>query len=274
MVGLLTLWGIRTAAIFSVLLPLALLGYSRRVKWRNLILPTLAFVIVVYGVVTLARQSNLNQIVEGWLGAGQPSLRGNVSSMYVSQERLSILDKTLADASYRTAGLEAVAAIVGAQQEKRLSPRWGLTIVAGMRQALPAMLRTRFEDPAIIKLAPSESGIFQPGDWVTTLLAEFTFDFGPVGLFLPAVASGLFLSMISNGLLQLGQIKILEGLLIARIAFFVYLVTIGDSLARSSVLFLKACIGYILVLVLLGVLVDLLYPGRQARAQDFSHSLT
>ena len=252
MLILLTAWRTRSTAMLAVALPLALLVYAGEISLRRIAIPGAILTVVVYVGITAVRLSSLPGLLAGgdWSVAPMSEVLSAIGTM---QGERTIAERGLSDLSYRTAGLEPVAALLDAQQRHEIDPKWGVVIVSGMLQALPAGLRPEFEIPERVKTAPSLWGVFEPGDWVTTLLAEVVLDFGPVWLVLPAVVAGAFLAGIERVLLRLGRHSLFEGLLIVRMAYLVYFIAFGDSIASATLQFFKATIGYSVLLVLFGV---------------------
>jgi hypothetical protein len=249
----LSVWGMRSTAMMALILPLSLLVYVGKVKWRKIALPALGLIMVVYGAVTFIRGSELKSLLSRTLNITKLSMSDVVSAaMTARNEKQTVLKRALGDISYRTAGLEAAASLIQAQTEGHLSLQWGKTIQAGFLQALPVSLRPAFEISERIKTAPAYLGIFQAGDWVTTLLSEFVLDFGPFLLFIPAVIAGMLLGLIDRALLWFGQNPALEGLLIVRFAFLLFIIANGGSLAGMTLMFFKAAFGFIVLFILTG----------------------
>ena len=129
-------------------------------------------------------------------------------------------------------------------------------MLAGFRQALPAAMRPDFEVPERVKTAPSNFGIFTEGDWVTTFEAEAVLDAGAALTFLPGIVAGFLLGAIDRALLRIGNVAGFDGVLVARMAFLIYPIAVGGSLADMTLLFLKATAGYVVLFVLLGLCVN------------------
>jgi hypothetical protein len=271
-VAALLVWGMRSVAMIAVLLPLALLSYTGKVDWRKMVLPALGLMVLVYGVVTFVRISSFRSLLSQTSNLTELSM-DNVASavMKPREDSKGVGNLALYDMSYRTAGLEAPAAFIQAQAEGRLSWQWGKTVQAGFLQALPAWLRPVFTIPECIKSAPLNLGIFRPGDWVTTLLSEFVFDFGPFFLFFPAVIAGFGLGFIDQTLLGLGQRRVLDGLLIVRFAFFLFIILIGSGISDMTLLFFKATFGYIVFFILLGNLLRFSFAVAKEKYRVKSH---
>ena len=262
-VAMLALWRQRSAAMLAILLPISLLIYVGRLSWRRAVVPLLVLIPLAYALVTVVRISDLPGLVSA-TGSSSLSVSRMISVLGERPGDQTVLEKALYDASYRTAGLEAVAALLEAQA-RGLEPRGGVVIRSGFLQALPALLRPRFYMPEQVKTAPSYYGVFLEGDWVTTMLAEFVLDFGPIWLFFPAVFAGLGLGLIDQVLLRLGARSSLQGLLILRFAWFVRLILIGSSVAGVTLLFFKSTVGYAALLLVLGLLADV--RVRRARSR-------
>jgi len=165
----------------------------------------------------------------------------------------SVLGRALSDISYRAAGLEGVAAILEYQSRGRVELQMGAVTAAGFEQALPASMRPAFENLKQVKIAPSYLGIFQPGDWVTTFLAELVLDYGVIWLFFPAAVAGLLVGCLDAIWLRIGQLSVLSGLIVLRIPFLLYPLTIGSNFAAMTVLFFKATVGYWILLLMIGI---------------------
>ena len=253
-VVMLALWRQRSTAMIAVLLPVLLLVYTGRFAWWRTVVRLLVLIPLAYALVTMVRISDLPGLVSA---AGSSGLRISkmISSLGKQSGYETVLGQALFDASYRTAGLEAVAALLEAQT-RELEPRWGIVIQSGFLQALPASLRPKFYMPERVKTAPSYYGVFREGDWVTTMLAEFVLDFGPVWLFFPAVLAGLGLALIDRLLLRLGAQLPLQGLLVLRLPWLIYLIQIGSSVADMTLLFFKGTVGYAALLLILGFLAN------------------
>ena len=249
----LAIWGMRSTAMLALAMPLGLFIYAGEVDWRKIVLPAVGLIMVVYGAVTVIRGSELLSLLAQPSDITHLSRSDVVSAVMTAQnENLGVAQRALGDASYRAAGLEAVAALIQAQTDAQISLQWGKTIQAGFMQALPASLRLALDIPERIKTAPAYFGIFQPGDWVSTFLAELVLDFGPFFLLLPAVLVGFGLGFVDRTLLGLGQRPALEGILILRLAFLVFIISNGTSFADMTLLFFKATIGYTALFILLG----------------------
>lgn len=249
-VCLLSIWRMRSTVILAVVLPILLLSYTGVIGLRRAALRGVLLIVVIYAIVTAVRISDLQNVVNA---SGKEGLRVSdiLSALDSKPGEEGILKYALADISYNKAGLEAVAALIQAQQQQRLEAKWGKVIASGFLQALPAVVRSEFEINDKLKTAPSYYGIFEIGDWVTTILAEFVLDFGPVLLFIPAIFAGLSLSLIDRTLLWLGTgHSLLQGLLIIRL---VWLTGLGTSLSSISdtMLFFKATVGFTLLLLFL-----------------------
>lgn len=246
-------WGMRSVAMLALAMPLGLLVYAGKVNWRKVVLPAFGLVVIVYGVITIVRGSDFRSLLAQTPDITQLSMSEVGSALTTRGENQGVMKRALSDASYRTAGLEATAALIQAQTEAHFPLAAGKTIRAGFMQALPASLRPAFEIPERIKTAPFNFEIFQTtGDWVTTLLAEFVLDFGPFLLFFPAVLAGFGLTFIDRALLGMGRRPALAGLLILRLAFFLFMIVHGDGLADMTLKFFKATIGYTALFILLG----------------------
>lgn len=250
--GVMLIWGQRSTAMLALALPLALLTNVRIISWRKAIFPTIGLMFIIYSCITIVRDSDLLPLLSRTPDLSQLTI-SDVASALTSKDGNdhSVATRGVMDLSYRTAGLEAVAALIQEQYEGRLHLQWGNTIYCGFLQALPLTLRPEADITARIKTAPAYLGVFQPVDWVTTVLAEFVLDFGPFLLFFPAVFAGVALTLIDQILFRLGQKPALEGLLILRIVFFLFIISSGDSLADMTVMLFKATIGYTVIFIIL-----------------------
>lgn len=262
--GSLFAWRMRSTAMIAAVLPIVLLTYAGVFKWRRTLIPIVLAAILVYSGVTSVRNNLEN--MSGPSGIRDLKME-DWWAVLTTFDLGAVWDRTLVDASYRTAGLEGVAAIIQAQDRGKVEIQLGKVIVAGFMQALPASMRAEFENPMRIKTAPSYLGIFTPGDWVTTFLAELVLDFDVVGLFFPAVLVGLLIGSIDIFLLRLAQIPALRGLLVVRIPFLLYPLTIGGSLADMTLLYFKATVGYLVLLSLIGLLIRVRMTVRVTRQQ-------
>jgi len=248
----LSVWRMRSTAMLSLAMPLALLAYAGKIDWRKIVLPAMGLMMIVYGIGTFVRGSDFQALMARTSDFTQLSMNEVVSALMTRAENQGVLESAMIDASYRTAGLEATASLIQAQTEAHLPLQWGKTIRAGFMQAFPASLRSALEIPERIKTSPAYLGVFEEGDWVTTMLSEFVLDFGPYFLFFPAVLAGLGLALIDRALLGLGRRPALKGLLIIRFAFLLFMVSNGGSLADMTLMFFKATIGYATMFLLLG----------------------
>ncbi|MDR3580289.1 MAG: hypothetical protein P4L44_10035 [Oryzomonas sp.] len=247
------IWGQRSTAMIALAMPLGLLINAKKINLRKTLLPIIVLMVLIYSTVTVMRNSDLLRLLVLTPDISQLSMSEVVSAITTKQGDKSVANRALADASYRTAGLEAAASLIQEQFEGRLALQWGNTVLGGFQQALPVSLRPESEVMTRIKTAPAYFGIFQSGDWVSTILAEFILDFGPLFLFFPAVVCGAVLTLIDLTLLGLGQYSPLGGILILRI---MYLLSISNdgSFADWSIMFFKATIGYTSILLLLSIL--------------------
>ena len=261
--GLLMVWQMRSTAMLALAAPIALAVYSGRLSWRRTLLPVLIVVPLAYYLVTVVRGSSLPQL----LSRGD-ILRVQVGDVVAAlRERStdrSVVNWALRDLSYRTAGLEGVAAIVEAQAEGRLDMKLGRVTGAGLLQALPASLRAAEGYQERLKTAPAHYGIFLKGDWVTTILAEQVLDWGPVFLLVSAFALGLVLECIDRGLLALSRVRVLRGLVIIRYAWVFEILVFEWGLADVTLMFVKAIAGYIVVFIVAGFFAMLRSRQRHA----------
>jgi len=248
-------WRMRSTAIIAAILPIVLLAYVGAIKQWRVFIAVAVLALFIYGGLTSVRSNLENN------SAGDFSLN-NLTAALMTVDVAAVSNRTLSDISYRTAGLEGVAAIIDYQNRGLVELQLGSVTTAGFEQAMPAALRSEFQNPKIVKTAPSYLGIFLPGDWVTTFLAELVLDYGALWLFFPAVLAGLLLSALDALLLRMGQNPALSGLLVLRIPFLLYPLTFGGSLAGMTLLFFKATVGYLVMLLAVGFLVRL----RMARS--------
>jgi len=263
----LSILGQRSTAIIALLVPIVFLAFIGKINFRQIILPTLVGMVFIYAGVTLVRDSNLRYFLSN--KDSDISLKTFTSILTTQNENKDVLGHAIADISYRTAGLEAVAAFIQKHNEDVLAYQYGITVGSGFIQALPRALRHIDEMPEQIKIAPSYLGIFDPGDWVTTILAEFTLDFGPFWLFFPAIIAGFIFGMIDRILLIMGQTPQLEGLLILRIVFLLYIISNGGSLAGMTLLLFKATIGYTILLIFISTITRIsISKTRLLQTQD------
>ena len=250
-VAALSIWRMRSHSMIAFALPVALIVYTGMINWRRLLLPGLAIIVMIYFGVSFVRMSGFVGLISETNSIAEVNISEAVSAVFTEPGRKLVSEVAMGDASYRTAGLEGVAALIQAQNNGQLELQWGNTIYSGFLQALPAALRPSLEVSERIKTAPSYFGIFSPGDWVTTLLAEFVLDFGFILVFFPALFGGFFLCALDRILLLLGQLSAFEGLLVLRIPFFLFIVSNGGSLSDMSLMFFKATTGYALLLLLI-----------------------
>jgi hypothetical protein len=231
-----------------------LLASRKQIDVRRWALPAVLLVGGSYAAITAVRISGVEEAV------GEAQGRISVSDFLDAVGRRplgqSVLGRALFDASYRTAGLEPVAALVAAQGSGRLNLQEGRVALSGFKQALPASLRPKLEVPERVKTAPAFFGVFGEGDWVTTFEAEAVMDAGAALTFLPGVVAGFLLGAIDRTLLRIGNVAGFDGVLVARMAFLMYPIAMGLSLADMTLLFLKATAGYVVVLVLAGLCVN------------------
>ncbi|HEY3350324.1 MAG TPA: hypothetical protein VGM13_11160 [Thermoanaerobaculia bacterium] len=254
-VGVLGVWRMRSTAMLAVVLPMLLLSSRRRIDVRRWALPGVLLVVASYAAITAVRISDLEEAVRE--GAGRMSAADFLGAVGRQPPGESVSGRALFDASYRTAGLEPVAALVAAQDAGRLPLQEGRVLRAGFEQALPASLRTEFEVPERVKTAPSLFGIFTEGDWVTTFAAEAVLDSGAALTFLPGVVAGLLLGLVDRLLLRAGNARGFDGILVVRMAFLLYPIAVGASVADMTLLFLKATVGYAALFVLASLFVSM-----------------
>ncbi len=248
------IWGQRSTAMIAIAMPLTLLINAQKIHIRKTLLPIIVLIVLIYSSVTMIRNSNLLRLLVLTPDISQLSMSEVFLAITTKQGDKSVTNRALADASYRTAGLEAAASLIQEQFEGRLPLQWGATILSGVQQALPVFLRPEPEIITRIKTAPAYLGIFQAGDWVSTILAEFVLDFGPILLFFPAVICGAVLTLIDSMLLGLGQYSPLGGILILRIIFLLTISNDG-SFADWTIMFFKATIGYTIALLFLSSII-------------------
>lgn len=251
---ILLIWGQRSTAMIALAMPIGLMINAQKINLRKTLLPIIVLLVLIYSSVTVVRGSRLLPLLALTPDISQLSMTEVISAITTKKnEDQALAMRALGDASYRTAGLEAVASLVKEQYEDRLPLQWGKTVISGFLHALPASLRPEPEVMTRIKTAPAYLGVFQPRDWVSTILAEFVLDFGPVLLFFPAVICGVVLTIIDFMLLGAGQCSPLNGILILRIIFLLSISNDG-SFADWTIMFFKATIGYTTLLTLLGML--------------------
>ena len=247
-IAALSVWGMRGPAIISLLLPLALFVYTGRLRWYTTVVPALVLCSLVYAAVTVARLSSLGE----QLGLGTKLTKGTAGEVLsAGADSDVLLEKFIADMSYRTSGLEPVAGIVEGQSQGVLRPMAGRVILAGFLQSLPAVIRPADDLPDRIKTAPSYYGWFETGDFVTTQLSELVMDAGPWLVIAPAVIVGMLLGMLDEVLLALGQHPSLQPLLVVRIAWLLMILN-AASIGETTVLFVKGTMGYTILVVSFG----------------------
>jgi hypothetical protein len=261
------IWRMRSTAMAALILPLALLAYTGRTRWRTIIVPVGVLAIAAYVVVTIVRLGDLPSLALQAGGAGALDRLDVLEAVSGSSRDGDLLESAAVDASYRAAGLEPVAALIHAQQTGQITPGYGATVLSGFLQALPEAVRPNLSSAPIAKFAPARYRVFEPGDWVLTILAELVFDFGPIFLFIPAIAVGVLLGAIDDALLILGNRDGNDGFLIIRLAWLVAIVFFEFSLADRTLLFFKATIGYAVPIVLTGMAVAALRAGRDPVAE-------
>lgn len=249
------IWRMRSTAMAALILPLALLAYLGRMRWRSILVPSAALAVVAYAVVTVVRLGDIPSLVARGGGTSAIDRVDVVDAVRASSSDSGVLESAAVDASYRAAGLEPVAAILYAQDKGEISPGYGRTVAAGFLQALPAATRPDLANSPPIKFAPARRRVFQPGDWVLTVLAELVYDFGPVLLVVPAVVVGFLLRAIDDLLLGLGSRDGMEGFRVIRLAWLVAIVFFEFSLADRTLLFFKATMGYSVLIVATGAAV-------------------
>lgn len=253
-VGVLGIWRFRSTAMLAVVLPVVLLASRKQIDVRRWALPAVLLVGGSYAAITAVRISGVEEAVSE--AQGRISVSDFLDAVGRRPLGQSVLGRALFDASYRTAGLEPVAALVAAQGTGRLSLQGGRVALSGFKQALPASLRPKLEVPERVKTAPAFFGVFGEGDWVTTFEAEAVMDAGAALTFLPGVVAGFLLGAIDRTLLRIGNVAGFDGVLVARMAFLMYPIAMGLSLADMTLLFLKATAGYVVVFVLAGLCVN------------------
>jgi hypothetical protein len=252
-VGVLGVWRMRSTAMLAVVLPVVLLSSRKKIDVRRWALPAVLLVGLSYAAITAVRISGVEEAVRE--GEGRTSARDLLAVVGRRPLGESVLGRAAFDASYRTAGLEPVAALVAAQEAGRLRPQGGRVAVSGFQQALPAALRPAFEVRERVKTAPAEFGVFTEGDWVTTFEAEAVLDAGVALTFLPGLLAGLLLGAIDRVILSIGNVAGFDGVLVFRMAFLLYPIAVGGSVADMTLLFLKATVGYLILFFLAGLLV-------------------
>lgn len=248
--GLLMAWRMRSTAMMALAAPIALLVYTGTLRWRRVLLPTVVLIVLAYVVVTSVRASGLTQLLAA-SGTRKVSVTEVVQSLRERSVQGSVRGWALLDLSYRTAGLEGVAAILEAQSEGRVGLKWGAVTTAGFKQALPALLRRGSNFPERLKTAPAHYGLFAPGDWVTTILAEAVLDWGPLLTLFAAFGIGLILECVDRSLLWLSQIRVLRGLGIIRFAWLFELFVFEWGIADVTLRFAKGILGYAVFFVVL-----------------------
>lgn len=244
----LAIWRMRSTAMLAFMLPIALFIYTDEIDWRRAIMPATILFIGAYAVVTAVRMSSFGAHIGD---VSRYSMQELLPSVTENGSEKKILDSALVDASYRAAGLEGVAALIHAQTQGYLDLKWGKVMSSGFIQDFPQSMRPESDMPEKIKSAPSAYGIFLPGDWVTTMLSELVVDFGPFFSFVPAVGVGFIFATIDFWLLKLGQNPFLEGLLLLRAPYLMYLIANGSSVEDMTVLFFKGTLGYAVILILI-----------------------
>lgn len=260
-------WGMRLTAIIALLMPVGFLVMNGAIRFRRAILPGLCIIVASYCLVTAVRLSSLaSELSQS--GSGDVGFSEMLSAIGTREGDGTILGGAIGDASYRAAGLEAVAAILTAQRQG-VGYKWGQVTGAGFLQGLPAAIRTQEDVPERVKTAPSHFGIFLARDWVTTILAESVLDFGPILLLFPTILIGFGLTMVDRLFLRFVQAPAMEGLLILRIPFLIYPLHTAAGLADMTLVLMKATVGYALFFLLIGFIVNSRF--RRAGGINESH---
>ncbi|HAJ35399.1 MAG TPA: hypothetical protein DCL15_06865 [Chloroflexi bacterium] len=243
------IWRMRTYAMMSIALPVLLLLYVGAIPWCRTVLPAVLLIALAYFGITGAR-INLEKSTEWQSGQIDITEFGNALTTIDWQ---AVTSKTMGDVSYRTAGLEGVASIIRAQELGWADTQQGKVLGAGFLQSLPLFLRPEFEIPERVKTAPSFLGIFLPGDWVTTFLAEFVLDYGIYALIVPGFFVGILIGLVDSGLLSLGIRPGLQGLLILRFPFLLYPVVFGTTVSDMIVTMFKGTLGFAVIFVVVSL---------------------
>ncbi len=264
LVAVLAVWRMRSTAMLAVVLPVVVLAAKGRIDARRWAVPAVLLVGGAYAAITVVRISGLEQAVSE--RQGRLSISELLDALARRSPEQTVSGRALFDASYRTAGLEPVAALVAAQSNGRLKPQEGRVARAGFQQALPAALRPGLDVPERVKTAPSHFGIFTEGDWVTTFEAEAVLDAGPAFTFLPGFLAGLLLGVVDLVLLRLGNSHGFDGVLVVRTAFLLYPIAVGASVADMTLLFFKGTAGYAVLFVPAGLIAARLEAVWRARS--------
>jgi hypothetical protein len=248
----LIIWRQRSTAMIAVSLSICLLGYTNTIPWKKLILPIILSVVIAYSLVTIVRESALPALISMSGDLSGTSAAEMISAIQPESNDMGILSSFLNDMSYRTAGLEGVAAIIMAQERGNIELMMGRVTFAGFKKSLPMSLRgeNTFDDR--IKTAPSFYGVFDEGDWVTTILAEQVMDYGIFILFLPSFVIGFLLCAIDALLYYMGSMPSCDSLLVIRISWLLYIISNGGCLSDLTLNFIKATIGYTFMLLIIG----------------------
>lgn len=259
---LIAVWRLRTVAMIAIALPFCLFALRRgrgRHPWKWLVWG-LAVVVAVYAGVTAFRVSGIDEALRQ-AGSAKVDMAMLREAGGLRNEENTVARRAMLDVSYRLAALERVASLIEAQNRGLLEKLYGRVMLAGFVQALPAGIRPDGGAPLRMKTAPLELGIFEEGDWVASMLAEAVLDGGVWGCLVAGFVAGAVLGAIDRSLLTLGHRRFLGGLLIVRMAYLLYPIVIGGSVADMTLMFVKATIGYCLLLVLGGAL-----SARMARS--------
>ncbi len=257
LVVLIAVWRMRSTAIIAAALPIALLGLTGKLDVRRWLAPAVLLLLGIYAAVTAVRVSDIgNVVLEG--GERNPAARDLLAAAARRGPDETVVSRTVFDLSYRAAGLEAVAALIEAQQDGRLDVQGFRVTGSGYLQSLPARLRPQQDMPLKVKTAPSTLGIFGEGDWVTTILSEGVMDCGMWGTALYGFLAGFLICLVERALLRLGSLPVLDVLLVLRYAFLAYLLYIGADLPSMTATFFKATIGFLGVLLAASFLIFLL----------------
>ena len=102
------------------------------------------------------------------------------------------------------------------------------------------------------------------------MLSELVIDFGPLFLFFPAIGVGFIFATIDCWLLRLGQNSLLEGLLLLRVPYLMYLVANGSSVGDMTILLFKGTLGYAVILILIRVFSVLRGDKNSVRNGEFT----
>jgi hypothetical protein len=263
-INLLTVFvlGQRSTVLISFMLPVLYLITNGKMKPSRVLLPFLLISFILYSFISFFRDSNVKALLT-------VAMNNEVEIIEISKEVVSskgnfdLITRGIGDISYRTAGLEACAAIIQSQSKGELDYQWGNTIYSGILQSLPRIFRNSDYIPERIKTAPYKFGVFDEGDWVTTILAEFVLDFGPFLIIFPALFLGLVLAFIDHFFLIIIRSKYFKSLSIVRIAFLIFLLSNGGSFSEITFLFFKAVSGFAFVFVIITIISNISFISKK-----------